>query len=86
MQSAQELEAQGKFLDALNKLTEAKPLYDHLAQQFPEFQPEIVKERRHLIAEKRDELKSSMRAPQAPAGASSPAFLPQPQPQAQPLP
>jgi Tfp pilus assembly protein PilF len=80
VQSAQELEAQGKFLDALNKLTEAKPLYDHLAQQFPDFQPEIVKERRHLIAEKRDELKSSMRAPQAPAGAPAPAFLPQPQP------
>ena len=54
VQAAQELETQGKHLEALNKLTEAKPLYDHLAQQFPDFQPEIVKDRRHLIAEKRD--------------------------------
>lgn len=64
VQAAQELEAQGKHLDALNKLNEAKPLYDHLAQQFPDFQPEIVKDRRHVIAEKRDELKTAMRAPQ----------------------
>lgn|GEM_PF-463781 len=61
VQAAQDLESKGKTLDALNKLTEAKPLYDHLAQQFPDFQPEIVRERRHLIAEKRDELKSAMR-------------------------
>ncbi|MCB1205184.1 MAG: tetratricopeptide repeat protein [Verrucomicrobiae bacterium] len=67
VQSAQDLEAKGKYLDALNKLTEAKPLYDHLAQQFPEFQPEIVRERRHLIAEKRDELKQAMRAKTAPS-------------------
>jgi tetratricopeptide (TPR) repeat protein len=64
VQAAQEDEARGKYLDALNKLNEAKPLYDHLAQQFPDFQPEIVKDRRHVIAEKRDELKTSMRAPQ----------------------
>lgn len=67
VQAAQELETQGKYLDALNKLTEAKPLYDHLAQQFPDFQPEVVKDRRHVIAEKRDELKVAMRAPQTPA-------------------
>ena len=33
VQAAQELETQGKHLEALNKLTEAKPLYDHLAQR-----------------------------------------------------
>ncbi|MBP6603655.1 MAG: hypothetical protein KA250_17710, partial [Verrucomicrobiales bacterium] len=65
VQGAQEDEANRNYLEALNKLTEAKPLYDHLAQQFPDFQPEIVKDRRHLIAEKRDELKSAMRSPQA---------------------
>lgn len=64
VQAAQEDEARGKYLDALNKLNEAKPLYDHLAQQFPDFQPEIVKDRRHVIAEKRDEMKTAMRAPQ----------------------
>lgn len=71
VQSAEELENQGDFLGSLNKLTEAKPLYDHLAQAFPNFQPEIVRERRHLIAEKRDELKTRMRqartSPQAPS-------------------
>ena len=72
VQAAQELEAQGKYLDALNKLTEAKPLYDHLAQQFPDFQPEIVKDRRHVIAEKRDELKTAMRAPQPQQAAPAP--------------
>lgn len=76
-QSAQELEAQGKYLDALNKLTEAKPLYDHLAQQFPDYQPEIIRERRHLIAEKRDELKLSMRDSQAQAGIQTPSSVPQ---------
>jgi len=80
VQAAQELEAQGKHLDALNKLNEAKPLYDHLAQQFPDFQPEIVKDRRHVIAEKRDELKTAMRAPQpqqaAPASIQAPPVNP----------
>jgi tetratricopeptide (TPR) repeat protein len=77
VQAAQDLEAKGRPLEALNKLTEAKPLYDHLAQQFPDFQPEIVRERRHLIAEKRDELKASMRAGNpAPAAPADPAPLP----------
>ncbi len=66
VQASQELEERGKYLEALNKLTEAKPLYDHLAQAFPEYQPEIVRERRHLIAEKRDDLKVKMRAPGLP--------------------
>lgn len=77
VQAAQDLESKGKALEALNKLTEAKPLYDHLAQNFPDFQPEIVRERRHLIAEKRDELKASMRPTAAPAavpGATAPAL------------
>ncbi|MDF1656965.1 MAG: hypothetical protein P1U58_05090 [Verrucomicrobiales bacterium] len=60
VQSAKEMEAQGRFLEAINKLDEAMPLYDHLAQQSPEFQPEIVRTRRNLIAEKRDQLKIAM--------------------------
>ena len=63
VQAAEDLEKRGKLLEALNKLTEAEPLYGHLGRQFPEFQPEIVKQRRHLIAEKRTELKERMRAP-----------------------
>ncbi|MEX2579513.1 MAG: tetratricopeptide repeat protein [Verrucomicrobiales bacterium] len=66
VQSAQEFEKNGKYLEALNKLTEAKPFYDHLAQDFPDFQPEIVKERRHLIAEKRDDMKQRMRPSDTP--------------------
>ncbi|MEM1441639.1 MAG: tetratricopeptide repeat protein [Verrucomicrobiota bacterium] len=77
VQASQDLEEQGDHLAALNKLAEAKPLYDHLAQTFPGFQPEIVRERRHLIAEKRDELKRIMRNPSRPA--------PAPFPQAQPV-
>lgn len=79
VQAAQDLESKGKALEALNKLNEAKPLYDHLAQNFPDFQPEIVRERRHLIAEKRDELRASMRQAAAPApapasGATAPSL------------
>ena len=88
VQAAQADEADGKFLEALNKLTEASPLYDHLAQRFPDFQPEIVKDRRHLIAEKRDELKVAMRSTQAPpsqSGAASQQVQPvNPPPAAQP--
>ncbi len=82
VQAAQDHEAKGKYLEALNTINEAKPLYDTLAEQFPEFQPEIVRDRRHLIAEKRDELKQRMRSPQSArptviAGApSSPAATP----------
>lgn len=73
VQSAQDLEAKGRYLEALNKLNEAIPIYDHLAQQFPDFQPEIVRDRRHLNAEMRDGLKVAMRAPKAPAVATPPA-------------
>lgn len=77
VQSSQDLESKGKYLDALNKLNEAKPIYDHLAQQFPDFYPEIVRDRRALIAEKRDELKTAMRAPQpAPPAAEAAPSLP----------
>ncbi len=57
------------------------------SQQFPDFQPEIVRDRRHLIAEKRDELKVAMRAPKAPAVAEAPApaALPNSANPAQPL-
>jgi tetratricopeptide (TPR) repeat protein len=85
VQGAQEDEANGNYLEALNKLGEAKPLYDYLAQQFPDFQPEIVKDRRHLIAEKRDELKTAMRSPQSRPSGPSPGF-PSGMPQAQPVP
>ncbi|MEM7698255.1 MAG: tetratricopeptide repeat protein [Verrucomicrobiota bacterium] len=61
VQAAEDLETQGSYLAAFNKLGEAKPLYDHLAQTYPDFQTEIVRERRMLIAEKREELKELMR-------------------------
>lgn len=78
VQAAQDLEAKGKYLEALNKLNEAKPIYDHLAQQFPDFQPEVVRDRRALIAEKRDELKVAMRAPQPSIATSAAATPPMP--------
>lgn len=64
IQAARGDEENGDYLEAFNKLGEAKPLYDHLAQNFPDFYPEIVKERRHLIAEDRDRVKNLMRNPQ----------------------
>lgn len=68
-QSSQDDEAKGKLLESLNKLTEAQPLYDHLAQHFPDFYPEIVRERRQIIAEKRADLKTRMQsAPPAVVG------------------
>lgn len=71
VQAANDLEAQGRYLEALNKLNEATPFYNHLAQNFPEFYPDVVRDRRHLIAEQRDRLKTAMdarnRAPATPA-------------------
>ena len=66
VQAARGDEENGDYLEAFNKLGEAKPLYDHLAQSFPDFYPEIVKERRHIIAEDRDRVKQLMRNPPAP--------------------
>lgn len=77
VQGSREAEMQGDYLKALAKLNEAMPLYDHLAQMFPEFQPEIVRERRHLNSEKREEIKQLMR--------NRPAPVPAPVPQAEPL-
>tara|TARA_R110002096_G_scaffold19639_6_gene65368 strand:- start:1986 stop:4220 length:2235 start_codon:yes stop_codon:yes gene_type:complete len=74
VQAAGDLEERGKYLESLNKLTEAKPLFDHLAQVFPDYQPDIIRDRRHLIADKRDELKQRLRAPavaQAPPAVST---------------
>jgi len=62
VQSAKELESEGNFLEAINKLDEAMPLYDHLAQRSPEFHPEIVRARQNLNAEKRDQLKIALKA------------------------
>ncbi len=76
VQAAEELDNQKQYLGALNKLTEAQPLYNHLAQAFPDFQPEIVKERRHLIAEKRDELKQIMRNGASPMVPQTPSVPP----------
>lgn len=87
VQEAEQYEKEKKYLEALNKLTEAKPHFDHLVQAFPEYMPEMVKARRHMIAEKRDELKQlhslSNAKPQAmpvapPAGASSTPIAPPP--------
>ncbi len=78
VQAAGELEQKGKLLESLNKYTEAKPLFDHLAQRYPDFQPEIVRYRRELIEEKRVEIKRVMSARSAPpaptiAGSAAPA-------------
>ena len=80
VQAGEELKKQGQYLEALNKLTEAKPLFDHLAQTYPEFQTEMVRERRHLIAENRDELKHLMRQ-----NAARPPTAPRQIPQAVPI-
>ena len=66
VRTSQELEEKGKYLESLNKLNEAQPLYLQLAQSFPDFQPDIVRERRRLIEDKRDELKYKMRNPPPP--------------------
>ncbi len=63
IQAARGDESDGNYLEALNKLGEAKPIFDHLAQKFPDFYPEMVKGRRHLIAEDRDRVKQLMRNP-----------------------
>lgn len=63
IQAARGDESEGNYLEAFNKLGEAKPIFDHLAQKFPDFYPEMVKGRRHLIAEDRDRVKQLMRNP-----------------------
>lgn len=78
VQAARESEAQGQYLAGFNQLGEAKQLYDHLAREYPEYLKEIVTERRHLIAEKRDELTTLMRQPKAPV-APAPRLMPQQQ-------
>ncbi|MDF1656584.1 MAG: tetratricopeptide repeat protein [Verrucomicrobiales bacterium] len=84
VQASRDSEDKGDYLSALAKINEAIPLYDHLAQMFPDFQPEIVRERRHLNAEKRDEIKQAMRNP--PPTQPSPRLQPQPQPVPRPQP
>jgi len=61
VQASKELEERGKYLEALNKLNDARPLYMELAQNFPNFQPEMIRNRQHLIAESRDKLRGLMR-------------------------
>ena len=74
VQAARESEAQGAYLAGFNQLGEAKQIYDHLAREYPEYLKEIVTERRHLIAEKRDELTILMRQPKPkPAQVAPPA-------------
>lgn len=85
VRSAEELESQGKNLEAWNKLNEAEPIFTHLAQRFPDFRPEIIKARRHLIAEKRDELKAKGRLANA-TRAAAPAPAPVPSSSRPPLP
>lgn len=80
VQAGEEFQAQGQYLEALNKLTEAKPLFDHLAQKYPDFQTEMVRERRHLIAENRDTMKRLMRE-----NAARPPSAPKQIPQAVPV-
>ena len=58
--SSEDLEKQGKYLEALDKCNEAKALYDGLAFQFPDFQPEIVKYKRKFLADVRLRIKDAM--------------------------
>ncbi len=76
VKAGEELEENGKLLEALNKYSEAEPIYDFLAQQFPQFEPDLVRERRSLIDQKRGELKAAM-TPQAPQS-YQPSGLPNP--------
>ncbi len=62
VQSAKDLESEGNFLEAITKLDEAMPLYGRLAQRSPEYHPEIVRARQNLTAEKRDQLKTALKA------------------------
>ncbi|MCG8600743.1 MAG: hypothetical protein MI807_11420 [Verrucomicrobiales bacterium] len=78
--SAEEKQERGDYLDALADLNQAKPLFDHLAQKYPHFQTEMVRERRHLIAENRDEVKKQMRE-----SAARPPSAPKQIPQAVPV-
>ncbi len=50
-EAAQELEKQGKLLEALNKCGEAEMLYRGLARNHPEFQPDIVRLKQRTIAD-----------------------------------
>lgn len=67
VQASGDDEAKGKYLEALNKLSEAQPIFDHLAQNNPDLYPELVQARRQLIADKRAELKLAMRQPGTPS-------------------
>lgn len=80
-QAAQGMAENGEYLAAFNKLGEALPQFNLLAQQYPEYLPEIVRERRNLIMEQRDELKVLMSRPKpAPQLPQRPApSYPQPQ-------
>jgi len=78
VQSALSLKAEGKYLEAFNKLSEAQPFYDHLAQQFPDYQPEIVRHGRLRNAELREELKTAMHAPRPQPAPAVPNHPPTP--------
>ncbi len=60
-ESAKDLEQKGKYLEALNKVNEAKSIYDGLAFRFPEFQPKIVAYKRKVLGEARIRVKDMMR-------------------------
>jgi hypothetical protein len=49
------------MLKALALFAEAKPLFDGLARQFPNFYPDIVRYRREQLNERLEELRKSMR-------------------------
>ena len=70
-----ELEKQGKYLEALNKCADAKRMYDTLAYQFPEFQPEVVKYKRQVLADTRLRIIHANKQRKA-GGAPSPSPIP----------
>ena len=54
-------EEAGKRLDALSKYNEAKPLFDGLAREYPEFHPSLVEYRRTQLVQKVGALKNQLR-------------------------
>ncbi|NNE90216.1 MAG: tetratricopeptide repeat protein [Verrucomicrobiales bacterium] len=58
---AEKLEQDGDYLGALNKYNEALPLQKGVHEEYPNFHPEIVKERLRMILEKQREIREKLK-------------------------
>ncbi|MDF1751174.1 MAG: tetratricopeptide repeat protein [Verrucomicrobiales bacterium] len=74
-ESTLELEKKGQYLEALNKCNEAKALYDGLAYNFPQFQPDIVKFKQKIVSDTKLRIKEGNRIKMA---GGQPNFPPRP--------